>query len=168
MTEIQTILLIFGVAFLLVLFTRRAIRRQKARTTSAAIPARPVQPRPAAGEKPKMTREQFNRSWKSLGYLLLLAAAGSLYVVYTSVKGALPTNSYVLWIDAFFGLAAAVMAVVVWRMPRKRLVYAYLVITVIPIMFFMSTGNYIAALIHLFPLVLVYFVVQPVWPAVEE
>jgi hypothetical protein len=38
-----------------------------------------------------------------------------------------------------------------------------MVITVIPIMFFMSTGHALDGLVRLFPLVLVYFVIQPVW-----
>jgi hypothetical protein len=70
--------------------------------------------------------------------------------------------------DAAFAIAAAVVSVLVFRRPAKKLVFAYLIITVIPIMFFMSTGHYTDALVHLFPLILVYFVVQPVWSFLKE
>jgi hypothetical protein len=46
---------------------------------------------------------------------------------------------------------------------RKNLVIAYLVVTVIPIMVFMSTGHSLDGILRLFPLMLVYFAVQPVW-----
>lgn len=166
--DIQTILLIFGIAFLILFFTRRAIRRGKAR---AAAPVKPVQARPA-GEKPQMTEEQFKRVWKNLSYLMLLAGAGNLYVAYMAVGQALKAASTVemviLYGDALFAVAAAVVSVLVFRSHTKKLVYIYLILTVIPIMFFMSTGHYTDALVHLFPLILVYLVVQPVWSYIKE
>ena len=159
MLELKTVLLIFGIVFLALILTRQAIRRQKSARSSQA---KPVQATGAAG-KPRMSAEQFNQAWKSLSYLMLLAAAGNLFMAYNSVRGALDTQSYVLWMDAVFSLAAAVIAVLIWRLHRKNLVIAYLVITIIPIMFFISTGHSIDGIVHVFPLALVYFVVQPVW-----
>jgi hypothetical protein len=114
-----------------------------------------------------MTEEQFNKSWRSLSYLMLLAAAGNLYMLYNSVVGALETGSYFLWIDALFSLAAAVIAVLIWRLHRRSLVIAYLIVTVIPIMFFISTGHSLDGIVRLFPLVLVYFAVKPVWEYID-
>jgi len=171
MPDIQTILLIFGVAFLLVLFTRRAIRKQKARAISEAVPARPSQPRTPQVKTP-MTEAQFKVAWKNLSYLMLLAGAGNLYVAYTAAGDAMQASSTleaaIRYGDAVFAIAAAVVSVLVFRRPAKKLVFAYLIITVIPIMFFMSTGHYTDALVHLFPLILVYFVVQPVWSFLKE
>jgi hypothetical protein len=168
MPDLPTILLIFGGAFLLVVITRRTIRKQKAR---AGTPAKPLQPQVPA-VKPKMTQEQFNKAWKNLSYLMLLAGVGNLYVAYTAVGDALQstinTETIIRYSDAVFAVAAAVLAVVVFASPRKKWVFAYLIITVIPIMFFMSTGHYTDAIVHLFPLILVYFVVQPVWSFIKE
>jgi hypothetical protein len=88
-------------------------------------------------------------------------------MLYSSVVGALETGSYFLWADAIFSLAAAVIAVLIWRLRLRNLVIAYIVVTVIPIMFFISTGHALDGLIHLFPLVLVYFVVKPVWEGMK-
>jgi len=161
--ELKTVLLIFGIVFLMLVLTRKVIRKQKAQPSSQAKPARA----PAAAITPRMTEEQFNKSWKSLSYLMLLAAAGNLYMLYNSVKGALDTQSYILWIDAVFSLAAAVIAVFIWRLHSRSLVLAYLVITIIPIMVFISTGHSLDGIMRLFPLVLVYFVVKPVWEYIE-
>ncbi len=94
---------------------------------------------------------------------MLLAAAGNLYMAYNSLMGALATQSYILWMDTVFSLSAAVLALFIWRLHRKNLVIIYLVITVLPIMVFMSTGHALDGIIRLFPLMLVYFVVKPVW-----
>lgn len=159
MLDFKTVLLIFGVVFLMVVLTRKAILKQTGRPSSQARATKISEPQ----EKPRMTPEQFNKSWKSLGYLMLLAAAGNLYMAYNSLSGALETQSYILWMDSLFSLAAAVLAVLIWRLHRKNLVVAYLVVTVIPIMVFMSTGHSLDGILRLFPLMLVYFAVQPVW-----
>ena len=163
MLDLKTGLLIFGFVFLMLLVARSVTRRQKAPPSGQVKPA----PSPAPGLKPTLTAEQFEKSWKSLSYLLLLAAAGNLYMLYSSVREALETGSYFLWADALFSLAAAVIAVLIWRLRLRSLVIAYMVVTVIPIMFFISTGHALDGLIHLFPLVLVYFVVRPVWERME-
>ena len=159
MLDLKTVLLIFGVVFLMVVLTRKAIQKQTVRPSSQAKTS--TVPKPQV--RPKMTPEQFNKSWKSLGYLMLLAAAGNLYMAYNSLSGALETQSYILWMDTIFSLAAAVLAGLIWRWHRKNLVIAYLVVTVIPIMVFMSTGHSLDGILRLFPLMLVYFAVQPVW-----
>jgi hypothetical protein len=159
MLDVQTVLLIFGVVFLLLAVTRLVIRKQKGQP-SKQVKTAPVGP---TETKPRMTEEQFKKSWRSLSYLMLLAAAGNLYMLYDSVTGALETGSYILWIDALFSLAAAVIAVLIWRLSRKKLVFAYLIVMAIPVMFFISTGHSLDAILRLFPLMLVYFVVKPVW-----
>jgi hypothetical protein len=159
MLDLKTGLLVFGFVFLMLVVVRSVTRKQKERSSGQVISPKPA----VTGAKPEMTAEQFNKSWKSLSYLLLLAAAGNLYMLYNSVMGALETGSYFLWVDALFSLTAAVIAVLIWRLHRKILVISYLAVTVIPIMFFMSTGHAVDGLVHLFPLVLVYFVVKPVW-----
>jgi len=159
MLDLKTVLLIFGIVFLILVLTRKAIRKQKNLPTAQGKSAQVS----ASVAKPRMTEEQFNKSWKSLSYLMLLAAAGNLYMAYNSLMGALETQSYILWIDVIFSLSAAVIAVFIWRMHRRILVMVYLIITIIPIMIFMSTGHSMDGLLRLFPLVLVYFVVQPVW-----
>ena len=160
MLDFKTILVIFGVFFLLILFTRKAILKQKAS--------------PAPGEKPKdrgavkaISAADFQRAWKSLGYLLFLAAAGHLYVLYLAVRAALESGSYVYWVDSVFCLASAVAVVMIWRRKRQGMVLVYAGLTILPIFFFMSTGHSLEALMRLFPLVLVYLVVQPVWPAMS-
>ncbi len=158
MLELKTVLLIFGIVFLMVAFTR-VLRKQKTRSLQGINSAQAAKPVPI----PRMTQEQFSKSWKSLSYLMLLAGAGNAYMLYNSVKGGLETQSYVLWIDSVFSLAAAVLAVSIWRLHLKSLVIAYLVITILPIMMFISTGHSTDGIIRLFPLMLVYFVVKPVW-----
>ncbi len=163
MLDLKTVLLIFGVVFLLLVITRNVIRKQKSRSLLQDKPAQAQKPT----TKPRMSEDQFNKSWKSLSYLMLLSAAGNLYMAYNSLMGALETMSYILWIDVVFSLVAAVMAVFIWRLHRKDLVIAYLVITIIPIMIFMSTGHSLDGITHLFPLMLVYFAVKPVWEYME-
>jgi hypothetical protein len=165
--KIQYILLIFGIIFLIVLLTRRAIKKVY-KDREAQIKAGPVKTPP---QKPVLTEEQFAKVWKNLSYLLLLAAAGSLYMVYTSVRDALIFKSFIFWIDAGCSLAAAIIAVFIWRLRTKRMVYLYFAFTIIPIFMFMSIkGNLYKqnALIHLFPLVLLYFVLKPVWSSLKE
>jgi hypothetical protein len=164
MLEFKTVLLIFGIVFLMVVLTRVAIRKQKKQSKSQVKSTQAT----ASVIKPGMTEEQFTKSWKSLSYLMLLAAAGNLYMLYNSVKGALSTQSFILWIDAGCSLAAAVIAVCIWRLHLRNLVIAYMVITIIPIMFFISTGHSADGIIHLFPLMLVYFVVKPVWVYIDK
>lgn len=157
--DFKTVLLIFGVAFLLVAITRLVLRKQKKQLSRQVKPAQT----PALVTPTRMTEEQFKQSWKSLSYLMLLAAAGNGYMLYNSLRGALETQSYVLWGDVVFSLAAVILAVIIWRLPWKNLVMAYMVVTVLPVMFFISTGHSLDGLVRLFPLVLVYFVVKPVW-----
>ena len=116
-----------------------------------------------------MTEEQFSRAWKSLSYLLLLAGAGNLYMAYNAVVRALQSNAliaWVWWLDVACSLAAAAFAVLIWRKKTKNWVFAYFIATMIPLFLFMSIQGQafkISALIHLFPLVLLYFVLKPVW-----
>lgn len=159
MVDLKTVLLIFGVVFLMLITTRKVIRKQKSRSLHQDKPARAQKPT----TKPRMSEDEFNKSWKSLSYLMLFSAAGNLYMAYNSLMGALDTMSYILWIDVVFSLLAAVIAVLIWRLHRKDLVFAYLVITIIPIMIFISTGHSLDGITHLFPLMLVYFAVKPVW-----
>ncbi|MCX6055702.1 MAG: hypothetical protein NTZ74_12475 [Chloroflexi bacterium] len=165
--DLKFVLLVFGIVFLIVLLTRKAIVKVKkdreTRVESGVVKSLP--------QKPKFTEEQFNRSWKSLSYLLLLAAAGNLYMVYTAIGEAFATGSVILWIDAVFSLAAAVAAVLIWRFRNKKNVYFYFIFTMVPIIMFMSiqgSGPKQKALIHLFPLVLLYFVLKPIWESMKE
>lgn len=162
-TEIKYLLLIFGVILLAIFLIRKAVKKvNKEREGKGA--EKKVQ---APVEKPKLTEQQFSKSWKNLSYLLLLAAAGNLYMVYTAVRNALlPSGVWVWWIDAVFSLLAAGAAVFIWRKKEKLWVYVYFIFTCIPVFLFMSiqgTNYKVSALIHLFPLVLLYFVLQPVW-----
>ncbi|KAF0112027.1 MAG: hypothetical protein FD147_541 [Chloroflexi bacterium] len=163
MPEFKYILLIFGIVLLLVILTRKAIKKQKKEFEN---PVKPVQ-KTVIERSPKLTEEQFDKSWKNLSYLLLVAGAGNLFMVYNAIKIALETRSYVLWIDSAFSFAAAIVAVFIWRLHNRKSVYIYLALIVLPVMFFMSTGHYQDAMIRLFPLVLLYFVVKPVWDSME-
>ena len=162
MLDTKTVLLIFGIIFLLVAFTRKAIFKQKKQATNTGKATRAPAP-----VKPLMTEELFNKAWKGLSYLMLLAAVGNGYMFYNSLKGVLETRSYILGIDAICSLAAAVIGVFIWRLHLKSLVIAYMVITVIPIMIFISSGHSADGIIHLFPLMLLYFAVKPVWEYIE-
>jgi len=163
LTELKYLLLIFGIMFLAIFLVRKATKKvkkeQETKATSRKAPA-PV-------EKPNLTEEQFTKSWKNLSFLLLLAAAGNLYMVYTALRNAFTlANAWVWWIDAVFSLLAAVAAVIIWRNKEKLWVFIYFFFTCIPVFLFMSikgTNYKVSALIHLFPLVLFYFVLQPVW-----
>lgn len=168
LTELKYLLLIFGIIFLAIFLVRKAVKKVKNEQEAKGSNRKKAIPI----EKPKLTEDQFNRSWKSLSYLLLLAAAGNLYMVYTSLRSALTLpNAWVWWIDAIFSLLAAVAAVILWRKKEKLWVYIYFIFTCIPVFLFMSiqgTNFKVSALIHLFPLVLFYFVLQPVWSNLKD
>jgi len=163
MPDLKFVALVFGIILLIVLGVRQAMKKVKKQQESGALPAK-NKPVP---QKPKLSEDQFNKSWKSLSYLILLAAAGSLYMVYMAAKLALTSASgtaWVFWVDAGASLAGAVAAVFIWRMRTKSMVFLYFAFTMIPILLFMSIKGFkINALIHLFPLVLLYFVLKPIW-----
>ncbi len=167
--ELKFLLLIFGIMLLVVFLVRKAVKKvrkdQELKSTTKKIPVQ--------AEKPKLTEEQFTRSWKGLSYLLLFAAAGNLYMVYTAVRSALQASAgaWIWWIDAIFSLLAAAAAVFIWYKKSKLWVYIYFIFTLLPIFLFMSikgTNYKVSALIHLFPLVLLYFVLQPVWRNLKD
>jgi len=167
--DLKFVLLVFGIIFLIVLLARKAYKKVYAdRIAQGKIPkSRKTE------EKPFLTEEQFKKSWKALAFLLLLAALGSLYMVFTGVRSALTVSSgaWIFWIDAFFSLAAAISAVFIWRTKKKIWVFIYFIFTLIPIFLFMSLKGQqfkLNALIHLFPLVLLYFVLKPVWDNLES
>ncbi len=169
MPDIKIIALVFGIILLIVLGVRQAIKKVKKQQQESG--SQPEKQRKVV-EAPKLTDEQFNASWKSLSYLLLLAAAGSLYMVYVAVKSALsiaPGAAWVFWIDAASSFVAAVFAVLSWMKRTKSMVYLYFAFTILPIVIFMSIKGFkINALIHLFPLVLVYFVLKPIWQNMKD
>lgn len=164
MPDYRIILIIFLVIFLVVILASRAAKKvNKDRATRGRF----AQKLPES-EKPRMTEEQFNHSWRALSYLLLLAALGNLYMVYNSVSKALivSASSWVFWVDAIASVAAAIAAVMIWKTRQKLWVFVYFIITILPIFLFMSlkgTTFKVGALIHLFPLVLLYFVLRPIW-----
>ena len=161
------ILMVFGVAFLVVFLTRKAIRKVNKDRASKAVTSQNIKPAPQS----KLTDDQFNRIWKNLSYLILLAGAGNLYMVYTAVNAALVSGIVFFWIDAFFSLAAAISAFFLWKLRRKLWVFIYFTCSLIPVFLFMSfkgPGFKESALIHLFPLVLLYFVLKPVWNNLDE
>lgn len=158
--EIKTILLVFGIALLVVILTQKAIKKVK----KERIEHPELQKKPQIVEKPQLTEIQFQKTWKSLSYLLLLAAAGSVYMVYTAVKSGITSGLFIFWIDAGFSFAAAVSAMLIFIKRSKSMVFLYFGFTIVPIMMFMSIKGYkLNALVHLFPLVLLYFVLKPIW-----
>lgn len=160
-------LLVFGIALLIVLLTRKAIKKVKKDQPPGESNLRTQTPT----QKPKLTEEQFNKTWKNLSYLILLAGVGNLYMVYTAVKAALASGILFFWIDAAFSLAAAISAYFLWKIRRKSWVYIYFILVLIPVFMFMSfkgPGLKESALIHLFPLVLLYFILKPVWENLED
>jgi hypothetical protein len=163
MPDLKFVALVFGIILLIVLGVRQSIKKAKKKqeTSGTTVKMKEVP------TKPKLTEEQFIKTWKNLSYLLLLAAIGSLYMVYVAVKSALPAGpavSWVYWTDAGFSLAASAAAVFIWRLKTKSMVLLYFGFTMVPIVLFMSLKGFkINALIHLFPLVLLYFVLKPVW-----
>jgi hypothetical protein len=154
MPDLKFVALVFGIILLIVLGVRQSIKKAKKKqeTSGTTVKMKEVP------TKPKLTEEQFIKTWKNLSYLLLLAAIGSLYMVYVAVKSALPAGpavSWVYWTDAGFSLAASAAAVFIWRLKTKSMVLL--------VLFMSLKGFKINALIHLFPLVLLYFVLKPVW-----
>jgi hypothetical protein len=165
--DLKFILLTFGIVFLLVLLTRKAIKKVTGDKASQPVAKKGSEP----ASKALLTEAQFDRSWKSLSYLILLAAAGNLYMVYTAVKAALSSGLVFFWIDAGCSLLAAVAAVVLWKMRTRTWVFLYFTMTALPVMMFLSLkgpGFKESAMIHLFPLVLLYFILKPVWANLKD
>ena len=96
-------------------------------------------------------------------YLLFLAALGNLYSTYISFRSAMSTMSTVLWIDGALSVIAAVTIIIFWRKRVKDIAFAYMGIIILQVMFYLATGQYLIAMVHVFPIVLVYIVVKPVW-----
>lgn len=170
MEQYQFYILAFAIILLIVVGVRQSIKKARKRVEETAVPRKGKEP----PSKPKLSEDQFQKAWNTFSYLLLVAALGSLYVVYTAVKAAiLPVNSgisWVYWVDAVFSFAAAISATLIFFKKTKSMVYLYFGFMLVPILLFMSTNNdqnpsafKINALIHLFPLVLLYFVLKPVW-----
>lgn len=168
MPDLKYVALIFAIILLVVIGVRQSIKKARKKQEQLGAPVKKKE----VLQKPRMTEEQFSKSWKNLSYLMLLAAAGSLYMVYVAVKSALAATtgvSWVFWIDAGFSFFAAIAAVIVWRAASKSMVYLYFGLTLVPIILFMSIKGFkINALIHLFPLVLLYFVLKPVWENMKD
>lgn len=168
MPDLKFVALVFGIILLIVLGVRQGLKKARKLQETGVKPVKNKE----LPQKPKMTEEQFDKSWKNLSYLLLLASAGSLYMVYMAVKAALvsvPGIAWIYWIDAGFSLAAAAAGVFIWRLRTKSMVFLYFGFTIVPIILFMSIKNYkINALIHLFPLVLIYFVFRPIWQSMKD
>lgn len=167
--DLKFVALVFGIIFLIVLLARKAYKKVN---QDRIAHGRIAQPRKNI-EKATLTEEQFKKTWKALSFLLLLAAVGSLYMVFNAVRSALTVQSgaVIYWIDAFFSLAAAIAAVFIWLTKKKIWVFIYFIFTIIPIFMFMSIKGQalkISALIHLFPLVLLYFVLKPVWENLDN
>lgn len=161
--DYQTIILIAGILILIVIFTRKAILKQRQWLEN------PVRP-PKEKEKKKasaISDIQFDRQWRSMSYLLFLAALGNLYTAYNSGRSAVETMSTVLWIDCGLSILAAIVAITLWKKKLKDITFLYMGIVILQVMFFMATGKYIVALVHVFPLVLVYMVVKPVWDSMK-
>jgi len=170
--ELKYYALIFGVILLILIAYRQAVKKvQRNREIKGKEKPASRATVPAEVEKPRLTEEQFTHSWRSLSYLLLLAGAGNLYMAYTALTKALAMPSvWVWWVDVACSVAAAVFAVLMWKMKSKTWIFAYFIATMIPMFVFMSIKGQefkISAMIHLFPLVLLYFVLKPVWNNLE-
>ena len=170
--ELKYYALIFGVILVILIAYRRAVKKvQRDRETRNKEKPGYKAPAPVQVEKPRLTEEQFKHSWKSLSYLLLLAGAGNLYMAYTALTKALAVPEvWVWWVDVVCSVAAAIFVVLTWRLKSKSWIFAYFIATMIPIFVFMSVKGSefkISAMIHLFPLVLLYFVLKPVWNNLE-
>lgn len=168
MPDLKFVALVFAIILLVVIGVRQSIKKAHKRLE---LDQKPVKVKELP-QKPRMTEQQYSKAWKSLSYLILLAAAGSLYMAYVAVKSALtadPGVGWVFWTDASFSLLAAIAAVIVWRRPTKTMVYLYFGLTLVPIVLFMSIQGFkVNALIHLFPLVLLYFVLKPIWENMKD
>lgn len=164
--ELKYYALIFGVILLIVFAYRKAIKKVQTKQQEQIKEKDRYKPATTT-DKLVMTDEQFNRSWKALSYMLLLAGAGNLYMAYSAFRNAIQVGGlWVWWVDAAFSILAAIFAFMMWRKRSKNWVFAYFIATMIPLLIFMSikgTPFKISAMIHLFPLVLLYFVLRPVW-----
>jgi hypothetical protein len=164
MPDYKTIILIIGILVLVVILTRKAILKQKQELVN---PVRPPKIKTLKKDEIDAADLQFEKQWKSLSYLLGLAALGNLYSAYLSGRSAYTTLSTVLWIDCGVSVIAAIVAVVLWRKKTKDLAYTYMGIIIVQVMFFLSTGKYLIAMVHIFPLLLAYLVIKPVWNSMK-
>ena len=170
--ELKYYALIFGVILLILIAYRQAVKKVQ-RDRETKIRGKPAfrATVPAQVEKPRMTEEQFKHSWRNLSYLLLLAGIGNLYMAYTALTKALANpDLWIWWVDVVCSVAAAAFAVLMWKLKSKTWIFAYFIATMIPMFVFMSVKGSefkISAMIHLFPLVLLYFVLKPVWNNLE-
>jgi hypothetical protein len=164
MPDYKTIILVIGILVLVVILTRKAILKQKQELLN---PVRPPKIKPQKNGEIEIAEEQFDKQWKSLSYLLGLAALGNLYSAYLSGRSAFTTFSTVLWIDSAISVIAAIVAIILWRKRIKDLAYIYMGIIIVQVMFFLSTGKYLIAMVHIFPLLLVYLVIKPVWNSMK-
>ena len=168
MPDLKYVALVLGIILLIVLGVRQGLKKARKQQETSIKPLKTKE----TPQKPKLTEEQFNKSWKNLSYLLLLAALGSFYMVYMATKSALasvPEVAWVYWVDASFSFAAAIAGIFIWRLRKKTMVFLYFGFTIAPILLFMSIKGFkINALIHLFPLVLLYFVLKPIWLSMKD
>jgi len=170
--ELKYYALIFGVILLILISYRQVVKKvQRSQETRHKEKPGHKAAAPVQVENPRMTEEQFKRSWRNLSYLLLLAGLGNLYMAYTALNKAVAMPSvWVLWVDVLCSVAAAIFAVLTFKFKTKTWIFAYFIATMIPIFLFMSVKGLefkISAMIHLFPLVLLYFVLKPVWNNLE-
>lgn len=170
--ELKWYALIFGIILLIVFAYRKAMKKVRS-DQEAKMKAQSAYKPPAAVSKQGMTEEQFNKAWKSLSYMLLLAGAGNLYMAYTALVSAMNASfgKWVWWVDVVFSILAAVAAFLIWRRKEKLWVFVYFFFLLIPIFLFMSIKGQpfkISAMIHLFPLVLLYFVLRPIWDGLKN
>ena len=78
--------------------------------------------------------------------------------------------------EPYFQVASAVLIIgvaawMMWRKKEKLWVFIYFILLLVPIFLFMSikgTPFKISALIHLFPLVLLYFALKPIWAGMKQ
>jgi hypothetical protein len=171
--ELKYYALIFGVILLVVFIYRKAIKKvrekqaTKLKEQSGFKPAARVQ-----AERPALPEEQCNKVWKHLSYLILLAGVGNLYMAYTAIRSATqPNGLWVWWIDAVFSIFAAAAAFMMWRKKEKLWVFIYFILLLVPIFLFMSIKGSpfkVSALITLFPLVLLYLALKPIWTGMKQ
>ena len=172
--ELKYYALIFGIILLVIVLYRKAIKKVNT-MQEGKLKGQPGYKAAAARaplEKPALTEEQFARAWKNLSYLILMAGLGNLYMAYTAVRSATQTTGlWVWWIDAVFSTLAAAAAWMMWRKKEKLWVFIYFILLLVPIFLFMSIKGApfkISALIHLFPLVLLYFALKPIWAGMKQ
>lgn len=162
MPETSTIILIAGISLLLVMFVRKAIRKAKERGTNP--PARQTQ---VTVVERKESVKRVNAQWRAMGYFFGLAALGNLYSAFLFYRKALPTMSTVYWLDAGLSLLAALSALLLWKKRSQDFVVLYAAWIIIQVMFNISINEKLVAIIHSFPLLLVYLAVKPVWKDLE-